>query len=56
MPCKNKTIFFMNYHKHLMAPFVIYADFECLTVPIKEEHGNKLWLIESIRHVVMVTK
>ena len=29
MPCKNKKkICFMNYHKQLMAPFVIYADFE----------------------------
>ena len=27
----------MNYHKQLMTPFVIYADFECITVPIKEE-------------------
>ena len=24
-----------------MAPFVIYADFECITVPIKEEHGKQ---------------
>ena len=40
IPCKNKNIFFMNYHKHLMAPFVIYADFECITVPINEKHGN----------------
>ena len=23
-----------------MAPFVIYADFECITVPINEKHGN----------------
>ena len=30
----------MNYHKQLMAPFVIYADFECITVPIKE-HGKQ---------------
>ena len=41
MPCKNKNTFFMNYHKQLMAPFVIYADFECITVPIKEEHGKQ---------------
>ena len=41
MPCKNKNIFFMNYHKQLMAPFVIYADFECITVPIKENHGKQ---------------
>ena len=30
----------MNYHKQLMAPFVIYADFECISVPINEKHGN----------------
>ena len=40
LPCKNKNIFFMNYHKQLMAPFVIYADFECITVPINAKHGN----------------
>ena len=41
MPSKNKNIFFTNYHKQLMAPFVIYADFECITVLIKEEHGKQ---------------
>ena len=56
MPRKNKNIFFMNYHKQLMTPFVIYADFECITVPIKEEHGKILLLIKSIRLAVMVTK
>ena len=45
MPQKDKknkqtqnSFFFTNYHKQLMAPFVIYADFECITVPIQEEH------------------
>ena len=38
---KKKNICFTNYHKQLMAPFVIYADFECITVPIKEEHGKQ---------------
>ena len=41
MSSKNKNIFFTNYHKQLMAPFVIYADFECLNVPIKEEHRKQ---------------
>ena len=41
MPCKNKNEFFTNYHKQLMASFVIYADFECITVPIKGEHGKQ---------------
>ena len=31
MPSKNKQ---------LMTPFVIYAEFECITVPINEKHGN----------------
>ena len=31
----------MNYHKQLMAPFVIYADFECITIPITEEHAKQ---------------
>ena len=24
-----------------MAPFIIYADFECINKPIKEEHGKQ---------------
>ena len=31
----------MNYHKQLIAPFFIDADFECITVTIKEEHGKQ---------------
>ena len=34
-------VFFTNYQEQLMAPFVIYADFESITVPIKEEHGKQ---------------
>ena len=30
----------MNCHTQLMAPFVICANFECITVPINEKHGN----------------
>ena len=41
MPRKNKNIFFINYHKQLMALFVIYADYECITLPRKEEHGKQ---------------
>ena len=36
---KNKHISYSNYHK-LPAPFVIYADFECLTIPISKKHRN----------------
>ena len=56
MPYKNKNIFFRNYHKQLMAPFVVYADFECITVPVSERHGNKMKHIKSLRLAVMVTK
>ena len=42
MPQKDKKyILFTNYHKQLMAPFVIYADFECMTILIKEGHGKQ---------------
>ena len=34
MPKAGETIEFKNHFKRLKAPFVIYADFECLTVPI----------------------
>ena len=34
MPKAGETIAFKNHFKKLKAPFVIYADFECLTVPI----------------------
>ena len=37
---KNTHISFTTYHKQLPAPFGIYADFECLTVPISEKHAN----------------
>ena len=57
MPCKNKNIFFMNYHKLLIAPFVIYANFECIAVPVHEKRRKKnLKHIKSIRLVVMDIK
>ena len=34
MPEAGATIEFKNHFKKLKAPYVIYADFECLTVPI----------------------
>ena len=56
MPCKNKNIFFMKYHKQLMAPYVIYADFECITVPTKEEYGKQTVAYQMLNHVIYVTK
>ena len=40
MPENNKPIAFINFHKHLPAPFVIYAYFECIIVPTNVKHGN----------------
>ena len=37
---KIKHISFTNYLEQMQAPFVIYVDFECLTVPISEKRGN----------------
>ena len=34
MPEAGETIELNNHFKKLKAPFIIYADFECLTVPI----------------------
>ena len=31
MPKEDQTMVFKNHYKKLKAPFVIYADFECLT-------------------------
>ena len=30
----------MNYRKQLIAPFAIFAEFECITVPVNEKHGS----------------
>ena len=38
--CQKINIYFTNYHKHLPALFVIYAYFECLTVPISGKPAN----------------
>ena len=34
MPTKNTTLNFQNHFKKLPIPFVVYADFECFTIPI----------------------
>ena len=34
MPTKNSIIKFQNHFKKLPIPFVIYADFECFTIPV----------------------
>ena len=36
----NNKLRFKNYHKQLMAPFIIYADFEAILKPTDETSGN----------------
>ena len=40
MPIKNTILNFQNHFKKLPIPFVIYADFECLTKPINSCQPN----------------
>ena len=40
MPSKSEIIKYNEYHKQLRAPFVIYADFECLNIPCQEGNGQ----------------
>ena len=40
MPKKNTFLFFINHFKKLAIPFVIYADFECFTIPINSCQPN----------------
>ena len=39
-----------------MAQFVIYADFECITVPIKEEYGKQTVAYQEHKACGYVTK
>ena len=34
MPTKNTILNFQNHFKNLPIPFVVYADFECFTIPV----------------------
>ena len=47
MPQKGSFITFKNYKNQLPAPFVIYADFECLTEKVSEVKTDKLEKIQS---------
>ena len=42
MPNENDIMVFKNHYKKLTAPFVIYADFECLTTRIRTVSTNQL--------------
>ena len=43
MPTKNSVLNFQNHFKKLPIPFVIYADFECFTIPMNscQQNPNK---------------
>ena len=40
MPTKNTILKFQNHFKKLPIPFTIYADFECLTIPVNSCQPN----------------
>ena len=40
MPIKNSILKFKHYFKKLSLPFIIYADFECFTIPVNSCQPN----------------
>ena len=40
MPTKNTILNFQNHFKKLPIPFIIYADFKCLTIPVHSCEPN----------------
>ena len=40
MPTRNTILNFQNYFKKLPIPFVVYADFECFTIPMNSCQPN----------------
>ena len=40
MPTKNSILKFQNHFKKLRLPFIIYADFECFTIPVNSCQPN----------------
>ena len=40
MPERNSFLFFKNHFRKLQVPFVVYADFECFTIPINTCNPN----------------
>ena len=43
MPIKNSILKFKHHYKKLLLPFVIYADFECFTIPVKTKSRKILF-------------
>ena len=53
---KTTSLSVTNFYKQLSAPFAIYADFECLSVPIREKHGNNTEAYQEHRLAGMHTR
>ena len=53
MPYKNTFIKFENFHKQLPVPFVIYADFEAITMKTGscQKNPNKSYIEEYQKHI-----
>lgn len=51
MAKKDDKMLFKNHYKKLKAPFVIYADFECLTTHHEKEKIQRLTATNIIGHV-----
>ena len=52
MPTPDEKLKFKHHFKKLRCPFVVYADFECLTEELKNQKMMKLrpTIIKSINH------
>ena len=52
MPTKNSILNFQNHFKKLPIPFVIYADFECFTIPMNscQPNPNKCYTQSYQKH------
>ena len=57
MPTKNTILNFQNHFKKLSIPFVIYADFECFTLPINscQTNPDKFYTQSYQKHEQVVT-
>ena len=50
MPMPGSKLQFTNFHRQMKAPFIVYADFESILVPIDEEKGKHT--IVTQEHIV----
>ena len=50
-PTDDPTLRFTNIHKHLKAPFVAYADFECILKDVRDREGEEVDTKTNITNV-----